>query len=266
MKTVGVIAGNRQLPVIFSRNLKRAGYRVVIAAHRGESVEEVSQSADELLWIRIGQIGKIIKFFKSQKVNDIYVVGGVNKGVMFTRVRPDRYAVKALAKLSGKGDDALLRAFAELLEEQGFTVQNPLHYLAEMQADKGCLTKRRPTKLEMRDVEFGLQVFNRIGGLDIGQSLVIKDSVVLAVEAMEGTDEMIRRGGRLGQKGVVIVKMAKPGQDLRFDQPAVGLDTIFNMMLVNAGVLAVNARKTIIFDKEEVIKKADNSGISIIAV
>jgi DUF1009 family protein len=266
MKTVGVIAGNRQLPLILSRNLKRAGHRVAMVAHRGETLEGVSQVADDLLWVKIGQIGKIIKFFQELDIEEIYIVGGINKGVMFTRARPDRKAFKLLMQLKDKGDDAILRAFAEFLEETAsMKVQNPLPYLDELVADKGCLTRRRPTSEEKRDVEFGFDILRRIGDFDIGQALVVKDGVVLAVEAMEGTDEMIRRGGRLGREGTVVVKMAKPTQDLRFDQPSVGPDTIFNMILVEAKVLAVEADKTLIFDKEEVVKISNRKGISVIA-
>ncbi len=266
METMGVIAGNRQLPVTLARNLKQEGYRVVMTAHVGETVEEVEDHVDALEWVKIGQIGRILKFFQTNDVVEVCVVGGINKGVMFSRIRPDRHALKVLGKLRGKGDDTLLRAFAGVLEDAGFSVVNPLVYLQEMLAPPGCLTKRRPKNREKKDIEFGANVLQEIGPLDIGQGVAVKEGVVLAIEAIEGTDEMILRGGSLGRRDVVIVKMAKPNQDLRFDQPAVGLDTIKNMRAVKASVLAIESGKTIIFDKEDVIKEAESAGVSIVAI
>ena len=193
MKKMGVIAGNRQLPLILSRNLKKQGYQVIIVAHRGETQPGIVNVSDKLLWINIGQVGKIIKYFQTNNVKEICIVGGVNKGVMFTRARPDRHALKVLLKLKAKGDDNILRAFAGLLEDKGFSVINPLPFLDELLANPGCLTKRRPNARENGDIQIGAELLRKIGDLDIGQALIVKEGVILAIEAMEGTDEMIRR-------------------------------------------------------------------------
>jgi DUF1009 family protein len=165
-----------------------------------------------------------------------------------------------------KHDDSLLRAVADELESEGITVRESTLYLDNLLAPAGVLTGRKPTKAEWNDIAFGWQMAKEIGRLDIGQTVVVKDKVVVAVEAIEGTDEAIRRGGRLCREGAVVVKSCKPQQDLRFDLPATGLQTIITMEEVKAGCLAIEAGKTIMIQKDSLIARADQAGISIVAL
>jgi DUF1009 family protein len=179
---------------------------------------------------------------------------------------PDLRAVALLAKMVYKKDDSILRAVADELESEGITIRESTLYLDSILASPGVLTKRKPTKDEQKDIDFGWQMAKEIGRLDIGQTVVVKGRAVLAVEAIEGTDEAIRRGGLLCERGAVVVKVCKPQQDLRFDLPAVGTQTIRTMVQVKASCLAVEAGKTIIIDRELVVRDADAAGIAIVAL
>ena len=221
---------------------------------------------DEIFWVKVGQLGKIITIFKEQGVTDALMAGGIKKTRLFGGGMPDLRAVALLAKMVYKKDDSILRAVADELESEGITIRESTLYLDSILASPGVLTKRKPTKDEQKDIDFGWQMAKEIGRLDIGQTVVVKGRAVLAVEAIEGTDEAIRRGGLLCERGAVVVKVCKPQQDLRFDLPAVGTQTIRTMVQVKASCLAVEAGKTIIIDRELVVRDADAAGIAIVAL
>ncbi|HUT84349.1 MAG TPA: UDP-2,3-diacylglucosamine diphosphatase LpxI [Thermodesulfobacteriota bacterium] len=267
MKTIGLIAGNGRFPLLLAQTVKKQGRNIVAVAHEGQTLSEISQYVDKLLWIKVGQLSRMISFFKEHAVKEVVLAGGINKSMMFTQFRPDFKALLLLSKLKSKNDDSLLRAFAREMEKEGFTVVNSTAYLSSLTPEPGCLTRRSPTEEEQKDIEFGWKIAKGIGEMDIGQCVVVKNQTVLAVEAIEGTDETIRRGGSLaGKGGIVVVKVSKPNQDIRFDAPAIGPKTIRTLKEAGATVLAVEADKTIILDQEEMIKLADDESISIIAL
>lgn len=262
---IGLIAGNGNFPLAFARAAREKGLHVIAVAHEGETLPELAQLVDAIFWIKVGQLGKLIKIFKDQDVSDVLMAGGIKKTRLFGGAIPDMRGMALLARMIHKKDDSLLRAVAEELESEGITVRESTLYLDNIIAQAGILTKKKPSKDEQLDIDFGWLMAKEIGRLDIGQTVVVKDQAVLAVEAIEGTDEAIRRGGRLCGEGAVVVKICKPEQDLRFDLPAVGIQTMKTMQEVNASCIAVEAGKTIILDREAVLHEADRLGISIVA-
>jgi len=266
MQKVGLIAGNGTFPIIFARAAKQKGIQVIAVAHEGETLPELAQWVDGIFWIKVGQLGKLISIFKEQDVKDVMMVGGIKKTHLFGGALPDLRGITFFAKMIHKKDDSILRAVADELESEGIMVRESTRYLESILAPEGVLTKRKPSKEEKKDIEFGWQMAKDIGKLDIGQTVLVKDQAVLAVEAIEGTDEAIRRGGRLCGQGAVVVKVCKPRQDLRFDLPAIGTQTIKTMEEVQASCLAIEAGKTIIIDRDDVVHDANKAGIAIVAI
>jgi UDP-2,3-diacylglucosamine hydrolase len=266
MEKIGLIAGNGAFPIEFAKAAGQKGVKVVAVALEGETLPELAQWVDGIFWVKVGHLGKLISIFKEQDVKDVMMAGGVKKTHLFSGSLPDMRGMAFLAKMIYKKDDSILRALADELASEGITVRESTLYLDGILAKPGVLTKRKPSKNEQRDIDFGWQMAKEIGRLDIGQTVLVKDQAVLAVEAIEGTDEAIRRGGLLCGQGAVVVKVCKPNQDLRFDLPAIGSQTIQTMKQVKAACLAVEAGKTIIIDRETVIADANKAGIAIIAL
>jgi len=266
MNKIGLIAGNGNFPIAFARAAKEKGMQVIAVAHEGETLPELANLVDGIFWVKVGQLGKIIHIFKEHGIVDVLMAGGIKKTRLFGNTLPDMRGMALLAKMVHKKDDSLLRAVADELESEGIIVRESTLYLDSIIAQKGILTKRKPAKAERRDIEYGWQTAKEIGRLDIGQTVVLKDQVILSVEAIEGTDEAIRRGGKLCGQGAVVVKVCKPQQDLRFDLPAIGAQTVKSMEEVKASCLAIEAGKTIIIERETVIHEADRAGITIIAM
>lgn len=266
MEKIGLIAGNGIFPLEFAKAARQKGLSVIAVAHEGETREDLSQWVDGIYWVKVGQLGKIIAILKEQGVRDVLMAGGIKKTRLFGGASPDLRGLAFLAKMLYKKDDEMLRGVARELESEGITVRESTLYLDSLLAAPGALTKRKPNAEELRDIEFGWQMAKEIGRLDIGQTVVVKDQAVLAVEAIEGTDEAIRRGGRFCKEGAVVVKICKPQQDFRFDLPAVGTETIRTMREVHASCLAVEAGKTLIFERDDVVREADRAGIAVVAV
>jgi len=266
MEKIGLIAGNGKLPILIAKALKEGNSKVTAVAYKGEALDILEEYVDRIFWIDVGQLRKLIEIFKGEGICNVVMIGGVPKTLMFSGIKPDSMASSFLSKLKNKKDDLLLRAFARELENNGINVRSSTQYVPSILAKKGCLTKRIPTKNECEDIEFGKDIAMGIGELDIGQTVVVKDQVILAIEAIEGTDEAIKRGGRLGNGQAVVVKMSKPNQDMRFDIPVIGMETIHSLKDVKASVLAIEADKTIVLDKEEMVRIADKEGISIVAI
>lgn len=263
---IGIIAGGGQFPLLFIEAAHKAGRRVVVVAHKGETDEKVARAADAVCWVKLGQLGKLISFFKKQDVAETVFLGTITKTQIFRDVLPDLKGISLWNKIDRKQDDAILRAIARSLEADGITVRESTLYLKHLLFPHGVLTKKKPTKKQLRDIEFGWFNARAIGELDIGQCVVVRNCTVLAVEAIDGTDATILRGGKLGKSNVVVVKVRKPGQDFRFDLPATGMTTIKNLQQVNGSVLAVEAGQSLLFDKEEMISEADKAGIVVIGV
>jgi DUF1009 family protein len=266
VKKLGLIAGNGKFPLIFAQEAKREGYFVSVVAHRGETEESIEKVADELNWIYVGQLGKIIATFKRAGVTEAVMAGGIRKVKLFGNFRPDLRGARFLAKMKSREDDDLLRGIADELAADGIQVVESTRCLSHIIATAGVLTKRAPRKDEWEDIKLGFRVAKDIGRLGIGQAVVVKHQVVLAVEAVEGTDAAILRGGALAKAGCVVVKVSKPQQDLRFDVPAVGVETIKNIHQVRGAALAVEAGKTILLEKEKLLGHADELGVAVVGV
>ncbi|MGB3210127.1 MAG: UDP-2,3-diacylglucosamine diphosphatase LpxI [Desulforhopalus sp.] len=263
---IGIIAGGGQFPLLFIDAAHKAGRRVVVIAHKGETDEKVVQAADAFCWVKLGQLGKVISFFKREGVGETVFLGTITKTQIFRDVLPDLKGISLWNKIDRKQDDAILRAIAETLENEGIKVLESTLYLRHLLFPAGVITRRKPNKKQRRDIEFGWQNARAIGKLDIGQCVVIRDCTVLAVEAIDGTDATILRGGMLAKEKAIVVKVKKPGQDFRFDLPATGLTTIRSLQKVKGAVLAVEAGQSLLFDRELMIEEADKAGIVVVGV
>ncbi|MDY6839128.1 MAG: UDP-2,3-diacylglucosamine diphosphatase LpxI [Thermodesulfobacteriota bacterium] len=266
MERIGLISGSGQFPVVFSRAARKKGLKVYAIAHEGETEPRLETFVEAMKWIKIGQLNQLISFFRGHGVKDAVMAGAITKTKMFSDVRPDLKALKVLATMDHTQDDGLLRAFARELERAGITIHASTFLLPELLAQKGRWTRRKPSKSEMSDVRFGWGIVKEIGRLDIGQTVVVRDGSVMAVEAIDGTNATIKRGGTLGREKTVVVKASKPNQDLRFDMPAVGVETILTMGDARASVLAVEAGKTLVFDRDDMVERANEQGIAIIGI
>jgi DUF1009 family protein len=266
MSKIGIIAGGGQFPILFGQAAKKRGCQVLVAAHKGESIPEIEEIADEICWVKLGQLGKIIKFFRQEGVTEAVLLGTITKTRIFKDVMPDFKGLALWNKLRVRQDDSILRAVADVLEDEGIKILESTFYLSELLFPQGLLTKKKPSPDQIDDINFGWHMAREVGRLDIGQCVVVRDRAVLAVEAIEGTDAAILRGGKLATEHAVVVKVKKPGQDFRFDLPAIGTKTIDSMEAVGAAVLAVEAGQALLFDGEAVIKQANKAGIIIVGV
>jgi len=263
-EVIGIIAGGGQFPLMVADSIRKQGHRVVAVAHREETDPELAKKVDQIVWIRLGQLGQLIKALKKNGVQKALMAGTISKRLMF-KIKPDLKGLTLMSKLAIFHDDGILRSLAKELEKEDIYIVSATAYIPGLLAPPGCLTKRKPTKKEREDIEFGWRIAKELGKLDIGQCVVVRNGTVLALEAMEGTDETILRGGKLAREKAVVVKVSKPNQDLRFDIPSVGLNTVETMAKVKASVLALEAGKTLMFDKPEMIELANRSGIAILS-
>jgi UDP-2,3-diacylglucosamine hydrolase len=227
---------------------------------------EVAQNADGVCWVKLGQLGKIVAYFKREGVRETVFLGTITKTKIFRDVLPDFKALTLWNKIDLKQDDAILRALAEALEEEGIRVVESTLYLSHLLFPAGVLSRKKPSRKQREDIAFGWRNARAIGALDIGQCVVVRDGTVLAVEAIEGTDAAIIRGGELGGEKVVVVKVKKPTQDFRFDLPATGLTTIDTLQRVRGAVLAVEAGQSLLFDRDQVVEAANQAGIVVVGV
>jgi DUF1009 family protein len=266
MKKLGLIAGNGKFPLIFAEQARKEGYSLVAVAHRGETLKEIEGLVEEVAWIYVGQLGRMVRTFLRAGITEAVMAGGIQKVKFLENFRPDLRGARFLARLKSKDDDALLRGIADELETDGIKVLDSTLCLPEIVAAEGVLTRRSPRPAEWADIRLGFRVVKEIGRLGIGQTVVIKKQVVVAVEALEGTDAAIERGGKLAGSGFVVVKASKPQQDLRFDVPAVGIATIRRIHEMNGTALAVEAARTLLLEKDVLIKEADGFGISVLAL
>lgn len=260
-EVVGLIAGNGPLPVLFAKEARARGLKVVAVAHKGESLSELDQVADFVGWIRVGELKKLIETLKTNGVKRTLLLGGIDKKRALKELFLDEWALKLIQRLQGRGDDNLLGALAAELESHGIGVLSSHELLSPWLAPEGLITTEAPTEQQLADVGLGIQALQAIGALDIGQTVVLKEGVILAVEAIEGTDQAIRRAGSLGGPGAVVVKGSKPHQDMRFDVPVVGVNTIAAMLQVGARVLALEAERTLLLNPAEMVGAAQEGGI-----
>ncbi len=261
---IGLIAGDGRFPIIFADNVRRLGFTVSAIAHVGTTLPELESYVEHIHWLKIGQFGKALAALKQDGVGQAVMLGGIKKTNVFTTLRPDLRALAIFSRLKYWKDDAILRAVADELEREGIEILDSTFGLQDILAEEGYLTSKKPSKKEVEDIQFGWETLETLGALDIGQCVVVKNRVIVSVEAVEGTDEAITRGGKLGGKGGVVIKRTKPHQDLRFDLPAIGPQTIQTMVSVEATVLAIEAGRTVIIDREDVLSQANEAGISIV--
>ncbi|MGZ6125945.1 MAG: LpxI family protein [Myxococcales bacterium] len=254
---IGLIAGSGRFPLLFAQAAQRAGRGVVAVAHEGETDPALSA----LAWVKLGQLGRIVEVLRGAGVSEAVFCGGIRKPRLFD-VRPDWLGLKALARLRSFGDDAALRAIAAALEGEGVRIVSPLPLVPELRVPPGPLGRRRLSEEQRADALAGLEAARAVGQADIGQTVVVKRGVVLAVEAVEGTDACIARGGALG-KGAVVVKARKPQQDDRFDVPAIGPRTVEACAAAGCAALVVEAGTTLVLDRAELVEKADGAGIAV---
>jgi UDP-2,3-diacylglucosamine hydrolase len=263
---IGLIAGSGQFPILFSRIAAEKGLSVYTAAYINEADQELGELSEKIQWLHLGQVKRLIRFFKQNDVSRAVMLGAVRKARLFTDVKPDMKAISIIAGMRHTHDDAIMRAFADSLEKEGIKIEPSTFLLPELLAVKGVWTTRKPSRSEKRDISLGFSIAREIGRLDIGQSVVVGGGSILAVEAIDGTDATIERGGRLGNGEAVLVKICKPNQDFRFDVPTVGVKTIETMRRYDVRALALEADRTVVFDQPEMIRLANASGIAIVCM
>lgn len=265
-RKIGLIAGNGKFPLIFAQEAKKVGTEVVALAIKKETSPSLENLVDRIHWVNVGQLGDLIEICKKEGITRAVMAGQVRHTRLFGQVRLDARAMALLAGVKDKKANSLLGAVADELLREGIELIDSATYLSHLLPSPGILTRRKPTQKEWRDIEFGHKMAKEIAGLDIGQTVVVKDQTVLAVEGMDGTDRTIKRGGKLGRGDVVVVKVSKPQQDRRFDLPIIGERTIEVLKQAKAKVLAFSARSTILLNREKVVKSANQNGISLVAV
>ena len=267
MDTIGLIAGKSDFPLLFAKAAKSKGVKVIAVGIEGETRPEVERLVDKFYWVKLGELSKVLEVFKAEGIKKAVMAGGVTKSRIFNEaLKIDGLMKSILVKALDKKDDTLLSMITSTLRSAGVELLDSTLFLEDLLPKEGVLTKAKPASAQEEDIKFGARIAKEVAGLDIGLSIFVKDKAVIAVEDIEGTDAMIKRGGRLAGPGGVVIKVARPKQNMKFDIPVIGPQTIVSMSEVRASCLAVEAKKTLIIDKEETISLADNSGISIIAV
>lgn len=260
----GLIAGNGQFPFLAIDGAKRHGVSLAVVAIKEETDPRIEQVADNIVWVGIGQLGKMISFFKKQGVTQVVMAGQVKHIQIFSGAIPDLRMVKMLWSLPRRNTDALIGGVAAELAKEGIELIDSTHFVQDYLAPPGVLTKRKPTGQERANIEYGRQIAGEIARLDLGQTIVVRGTACVAIEAMEGTDATIKRAGELANGKLTVVKVAKPDQDMRFDVPVIGVPTIQAMIEAGATCLSITAGKTLIFDRDETVRLANSNKICVV--
>ena len=266
---LGLIAGNGRFPFLVLDAARGAGHDVTVIAIKEEAFPDLADAAARapaaaLHWVSLGQLGACITLLKAAGVTQAVMAGQVKHVKLFADIVPDLTLVGVLMRLKARNTDALISGIADVLRDHGIALVDSTAFLTPLLARQGVLTRRAPTEEQRADLAFGYRIADAVAALDIGQTIAVKAAAVVAVEAMEGTDAVIARAGQLAGRGVRVVKVAKPQQDMRFDVPVVGVSTIEAMQAVGADALSVDAGKTLMIDGDAVIKAADEAGIAIV--
>jgi len=263
---LALIAGNGRFPFLAARGARRAGRRVIALAIREEAAPELAAEVDEIHWLSLGQLGRAIDVMHRSGAREAVMAGQVKHRQIFSGIVPDLKLVALLARLAFQNTDSLIGAVADALGREGITLLPSTAFLGDELAREGPMTRRAPTSDERRDVAYGERVARVLAEMDLGQTAVVKDRAAVALEAMEGTDETIRRAGRIAGPGATVVKVSKPKQDMRFDVPVAGPGTLDAMREAGARVLAVDAARTLLIDREDFLRRADEAGIAVIGL
>jgi DUF1009 family protein len=265
---IGLIAGNGRFPFLALQGARSLGHDVTLVAVKEEAFPELEGTARDagadLHWVSLGHLGKCIKILKGAGVRQALMAGQVKHAKIFSGIVPDFTLLSVLTKLRAKNTDALISAVAEVLRGEGIELLDSTAFLEPLLARPGNLGRREPSAAEREDLEFGYRMADAIAALDIGQTIVVKDKAVVAVEAMEGTDAVIRRAGEIAGPGTRIVKVAKPKQDMRFDVPVVGVATIEMMKAAGATAITIDAGRTLVVDGERFFDAANAAGIAVV--
>ena len=268
MGRIGLIAGNGRFPFLVLRGARSLGHDVTVVAIKEEAFKDLEQAARDAgadyHVVSLGQLGKCIKILKGAGVSQAVMAGQVKHVKIFSGIVPDLTLLSVIAKLPARNTDALISAVADVMREAGVELIDSTAFLQPLLARSGVLTERLPSEQEHEDFQFGYRMADAIAALDIGQTIAVKHKAVVAVEAMEGTDEVIGRAGHLAGPGVRVIKVAKPNQDMRFDVPVIGIATIQAMRIAGASALSIDAGRTLMLDGEHVLKSANDAGIAIV--
>jgi DUF1009 family protein len=264
MKRWGLIAGNGRFPFLVLEGARSQGLEMAVIALKEEAAPELAELASRIHWVSLGELSKAIDLMHAEGVTHAVMAGQVKHNKIFSSIRPDWKLAKLLFSLPKKNTDSLIGAVARVLEDEGIQLVDSTLFLKPLVPEAGVLTRRSPNEREASDIAYGLDLARNIAAMDIGQTIVISDRACVAVEAMEGTDETIARAARLAAgKALVVIKVSKPGQDMRFDVPVIGLSTIEHMSSSGATALAIDAARTLLFDREKLIELANAKGIAI---
>lgn len=267
MQKIGLIAGNRKFPIVFSEAAKLKDYYIVAVAIKGDTSRYLRRFVDKIYWLGLNEFSRMFEIFKNEGVTEIVMAGQVSPHRLFSKeINRDKMLREMLSSVKDKKADTIFGAIAQKLKEYGLHLLDSTTFLEGLMPKKGTLTKCAPDSFVWEDVYFGVNLAKSIADLDIGQTVAVKDKAIVAVEALEGTDNLIRRAGKISRGGITIVKVSKPKQDARFDMPVVGLNTVKNLIKAGARCLAIEAGKTLFIDKEKSVDLADGKGIAIVAV
>jgi len=268
METLGLLAGVGHLPVDVAQSAKKLGYKVVAVAVVPDTDPELPENVDAFYTINVGKVGKILQTLKKNGVREVTMIGKVTKEVLYKNgvVVPDLTTIRVLASLPDRKDDTIMNAIVKLIEDAGMHVMDQTKLIGPLLPEAGVLTKRQPTEQEWKDMRFGFRMAKELGRLDIGQTVVVKNQAVMALEAIEGTDACILRGGFLGKGGVIVAKTAKPAQDNRFDMPSVGTTTLNSMIHAGATGIVIEAGRTLLVDRKRTLAMAEEKNITIVSM
>ncbi len=267
MDTLGLIAGNGKFPILFAQKAKSRNFKIVAAGIQGDTSFFLRFFVDKLVVFKVGELQKLFSYFKNEGIKNVIMAGQVNPENLFEKnVKFDTAFQELFEAIRDRKADTIFKAVADKLKSEGMELLDSTFLLKDNLAPKGTLTRHAPSLMDLQDIEFGRDIAKKMGGLDVGQTVVVKEKAIVAIEAMEGTDQAIFRGGKIAREGAVVIKMSKPNQDLRFDVPVIGPRTIKSMIKIKAGCLAIEAGKTIIIDREATIKTANQNGICVVAV
>lgn len=266
---LGLIAGNGTFPLLILKEARRRRIPVVTIAIREEADPGIQDLATPLHWVRVGELGRAVRILRQAGICRAIMAGQVQHKQIFRALRPDPLLLKVLSRLRARNPDAILKTVADVLSEEGIELMDSTTLLTSLLSARGVMGAHRPSAEESKDIDFGYRMAKEVARLDIGQTVVVKSAAVVSVEAMEGTDETIRRAGRTvpsSRGGLVVVKVARPSQDMRFDVPVVGLRTVEVMKEAGATVMAVEAGRCLLLEKDQLIQSADRAEIAVVGV
>ena len=267
MERLGILAGTGKLPVECARAAQQLGYEVYSIGLLPDSDPQIAQFSKEHQFISVAQLDAIMNYLQSRQIQKVTMLGKVTKELLFNgAIQPDARMLQLIMSLPDRKDDTIMIAFVRELAKAGMQAFDQTALIRKLMPHRGTIASREPTDAERKDIEFGFRIAKELGHLDIGQTVVVKNRAVMALEAIEGTDACIERGGTLAHGGAVVVKVSKPQQDNRFDVPTVGYQTVEQMAKFGANVLAIEAGKTLLVDRKQMVTFADEHGIAVVAV